>query len=235
MTHRAVGVVGDDALADRLADQGFDVVTDLDAATDHVVAVGERALTAVARADVDPLVVPVDAGRGVRSVPRSALPGALDGLPEADVERHTVLDVRCDGQQVGRALWDVTLVTEDAARISEYAVGTPTDTIDPFRADGVVVATAAGSAGYARRVGGPVLAPADVAVVTPIAPFATDPDHWVVGLQAVTLTVERDDATVVLLCDDERARTVAPGEPVTLSPDGALRVALVEESRPRFT
>ncbi|MFC6973918.1 hypothetical protein ACFQL1_03350 [Halomicroarcula sp. GCM10025709] len=138
------------------------------------------------------------------------------------------------GECVGRTVWDTTLVTEDAARISEFAITTPTDTIDAFRADGVVVATPAGSPGYARRVGGPVLAPSPVAVVAPIAPFATNPDHWVVPVDELTLSVERDEATVSLLVDDDRAGTVARGESVTLSESDPIRVAVVAESRPRF-
>jgi NAD+ kinase len=237
MTTPSVGVVGDDAVAETLADSGVAVETPTDGsvpATDHVVAVGQSALTQVARSDRDPLVLPVDAGRGVRSVPASAVTEAVPALPDAQVEHHTVLSVTRGDEAVGRAFWDVTLVTADAARISEFGVATPTDTIDAFRADGVVVATTAGSAGYARRVGGPVLSPSDVGVVAPIAPFATNPDHWVVPLADVTLSVERDEATVVLLLDDTRVGTVGPDDPVTLGEDGTVRVAVVDASRQRF-
>jgi NAD+ kinase len=238
MTTRSVGVVGDETVAQRLGDAGVAVERRPDGPvpeTDVVVAVGQTALSAVARAHSNPLVLPVDAGRGVRSVPRESVTAAVRGLDDAATERHRTLSVTRDGERVGRAVWDVTLVTEDAARISEFGVTTPTDAIDAFRADGVVVATTAGSPGYASRVGGPVLAPGPVAVVAPIAPFATNPDHWVLPIERLTLSVERDEATVTLLIDDTPAGTVCQGDPVTLSDAGTVRVAVVEQSRSRFT
>ncbi|WP_284009818.1 ATP-NAD kinase [Haloarcula pelagica] len=237
MTTPSVGVVGDESVAERLSDDGVAVERHADGTvpeTETVVAVGQAALSAVADTDSDPLVLPVDAGRGVRSVARESITAAVRGLDGARTERHYTLSITRGGECVGRTVWDTTLVTEDAARISEFAITTPTDTIDAFRADGVVVATPAGSPGYARRVGGPVLAPSPVAVVAPIAPFATNPDHWVVPVDELTLSVERDEATVSLLVDDDRAGTVARGESVTLSESDPIRVAVVAESRPRF-
>jgi hypothetical protein len=54
-------------------------------------------------------------------------------------------------------------------------------------------------------------------------------------MEELTLTVERDEATVTLLIDDTPTGTVDRGEPVTLSRAGTVRVAVVDESRPRFT
>ena len=231
-----VGVVGDDAVADRLQNAGVAVETGDETVptTDRVVAVGEAAMTAVARAEADPLVVPVDAGRGVRSVPRGAVADALASLGEARVESHPVLAVEAPDGAVDRAFWDVTLVTADAARISEFAIDSAADHLGQFRADGVVVATAAGSPGYAHRVGGPILAPAAQAVVAPIAPFATDPDHWVLPIDDIGVTVARDEATVELLLDDRPSRIVACDEGVAISTAPPVRVAVVAQSRSRF-
>jgi len=236
MSDSAVGVVGDPAVADRLREAGASVTVDADVpATDRVVAVGQAALSAVAAAPGDPLVVPVDAGRGVRSVMRESLPAAVAALPAARVESHPVFAVEAAGEPVGTAVWDVTTVTAEAARISEFAVEVPTDTVGQFRADGVSMATPAGSADYARRVGGPILEPADsVGVVAPVAPFQTNRDHWVLSLDSLSVTVERDEATVALFVDGDRAATVARGESVTLSRAGRLRVAVVDESRSRY-
>lgn len=236
-TAAPVGVVGDAAVADALEDAGVAVehgTTGSVPSTDRFVAVGGAAMSAVARDRDDALVLPVDAGRGVRSVTRGDVPDAVAGLSEARVETHPVVTVTAAGEAVGPAFWDVTLVTADAARISEFAVETAADGIGQFRADGVVVATAAGSPEYAHRVGGPTLTPSTQAVVVPIAPFATDPDHWVLPVDGLTLSVERDEATVSLLLDDRRERTVDCGETVTLSRSSTVRVAVVEQSRSRF-
>lgn len=238
MSDTAVAVVGDDDVADSLRVAGATVVTgtaDAVTGTERVVAVGRSALRDVALVDGDPLVLPVAAGRGVRSVDRDSVPAAVAAVADAAVERHPIFEVRAAGSAVGRAAFDVTAVTAEAARISAYAVETPGDTVGRFRADGVTVATPAGSVGYARRVGGPVVEPDDtVGAVVPIAPFQTSPDHWVLSLSALSVTVTRDEATVALFVDGERVGTVAHGEAATLEPAGRLRVAVVPESRSRF-
>ncbi|WP_254273935.1 ATP-NAD kinase [Haloarcula marina] len=233
-----VGVVGDAGVAEAVRDAGYSVVrgTPEDVPTaDSVVAVGSDAVRAVATADGDSLVLPVDAGRGVRSVSRAAVGDAVDALDDATVERHPVLSVTVAGEPTGMAVWDVTVVTADAAHISEYAIQTPTDAVGKFRADGVTVATPAGSPGYARRIGGPILAPSDaVGVVAPVAPFATSPDHWVLPIDALSLSVERDEATVALFVDGTRRGTVDCGDAVSLALSGTARVAVVGASRSRF-
>jgi len=238
MSDSAVGVVGDSGVADRLRAVGAAVTegtVDSVPRTERVVAVGQPAVRAVAAADTDPLVVPVAAGRGVRSVTRDAVPAAVAGLNEAGTERHPLFAVAADGEDVVTAVFDVTAVTAEAARISEYAVAATTDSVGQFRADGVTLATPAGSPGYARRIGGPVLAPAEsVGVVAPIAPFQTNPDHWVVSLDGLSVSVERDEATVALYADGDEVTTVACGETVRLQRAGTLRVAVVEESCSRF-
>ncbi|GCF12377.1 hypothetical protein Harman_03120 [Haloarcula mannanilytica] len=232
-----VGVVGDDGLADVLRDAGVAVERGRDGSvpdTDRIVAVGEDAVASVARADGDPLVLPVAAGRGVRSVPRADAADAVSALADARVETHPVLRVAMSDGTVEQAFWDVTLVTADAARISEFTVASTTDRIGQFRADGVVIATAAGSPGYAHRVGGPILAPSKQAVIAPIAPFATDPDHWVLPVAGLSASVERDEATVELLVDDRVSRTVSYGESVTISLGSPVRTAVVDQSQSRF-
>lgn len=232
-----VGVIGDDALRDALRDAGMTVQRGKNGTvpeTDRVVAVGENAVAAVARADSDPLVLPVAAGRGVRSVPRDDAVAAVSAFSDARVETHPSFRVTMPDGTVKQAFWDVTLVTADAARISEFSVTSENECISQFRADGVVIATAAGSLGYAHRIGGPSLAPSDRAVVVPIAPFATDPDHWVVPVDGLSASVERDEATVELLVDDRVSRTVSHRERITVSLGSPVRTAVVAESRSRF-
>ncbi|MBX0285859.1 ATP-NAD kinase [Haloarcula salinisoli] len=238
MSDSPVGVVGDPAVADRLREAGVPVTTgtvDSVPTTERVVTVGEPAVRAVAAAATDPLVVPVAAGRGVRSVSRDDVATAVAGLDEAVTEHHPLFEVSVAGEDVGTVVFDVTAVTAEAARISEYAVETTSDSVGRFRADGVTLATPAGSPGYARRIGGPVIAPAEsVGVVAPIAPFQVNPDHWVVSLDGLSVSVERDEATVALYADGDEVTTVACGETARLQQSGALRVAVLEASCSRF-
>lgn len=128
---------------------------------------------------------------------------------------------------VSHALFDVTLTTAAAATISEFSLDRPDRSapIARFRADGVAVTTPAGSRGYAHAAGGPIVTPgSDVLTAVPISPFATDPDHWVVPLAELSLTVERDDADVELLVDGRVVETVEPGATVELARAGTLPV-----------
>lgn len=205
---------------------------------DALLTVGEPALLSALDSDVP--ILPVDAGKGVRSVPRAAVTDALASLAAGAGERWTVprLAVSIDDETVTHALMDVMLVTEAPAAISEYAVSTPSDAVAEFRADGVLVSTAPGTSGYARRVDAPVFAPeTPAAAVVPVAPFATTLDHWVVPTSAdpvVELTVEREEAVVSLLADD---RTVGPVEahtPVTVAVDGGVSLLSLPESQSCF-
>ncbi|WP_226021657.1 ATP-NAD kinase [Halomicrobium salinisoli] len=238
-----VGVVGEapdlrDALeAVDAAVVAGDAETVLAADPSIVVAVGEQSTLDVAHRAPPAPILPVDAGRGLRSVAAADLPGVADALAagEWDVERHPLLAVELDGERVARALSDVTLVSAEVARISEFSVVAGDVDVAQVRADGVVVATPAGSTEYARRIDAPVLAPdTGVAAVAPIAPFATDPDQWVLPLASLRLRVERDEAPVTLVADGEEVSPVGVDEPVALRPTGRVEIAVTGASAPRF-
>lgn len=211
----SVRVCGDeDAVASAVEAAGAEIRTD--GAADAVVAVGEDALLGLA---ADPPAVPVIAvgAGGPLAVPDDEVDAAVstftaDGARRVD---HPVLGVRVSGDLVGRALADVSLVTSEPARISEYAVRSRGRPVTGFRADGVVVATPLGSVGYARAAGGPILGPGTGLGVVPVAPFATTFDTWVCRPD-VELTVERDEGAVSLVLDDAVAREVAPHETVRI-------------------
>lgn len=240
MTARStVGVVGDDAGSVGAAveaaggDPRSGPAASVVPGSDYVVAVGEAALLAVVRATPNGPVLPVGAGRGVRSVPRDRVSAAVESLlaGEYHCDRHPMYDVTVGDRTGTRVLLDCLLVTAEPAQISEFAVRTGGETVARFRADGVVVASPAGSAGYARRAGGPVLPPeTDAAVVVPVAPFATDTDHWVVPATDLRVSVERDVAPVDLVADDRVVGSVSPAEPVRLAPDETVAVAVVAAS-----
>jgi len=203
---------------------------------------GEGGLLAYVRAggdDVAP-VVPVAAGRGVWSVgsadvgdaARSLVRGVDDADADAETRSCPILSVRADGE-THRALFDVMVVTSEPARISEYAVAARGRNVVEVRADGVVVATPAGTQGYAGAAGAPTLSPdLGALAVVPIAPFSTDRDRWVVDDDSVRLGVTRDGGGVSLLVDDRDVARIGPDRPVTVARDGLLEVLLVPESRP---
>lgn len=238
-----VGVLGDprDSFADAVGDAGGDVIAGsvvdvLAGEPSVVVARGEAAFLDVATRVPECPIVPVDAGRGVRSLPATALLGAAESLVSGEwtTESHPLLAVEVDGTALGTAVTDVALVTAEAAHISEYDLAAGDAGLDRVRADGVVVATPAGSTGYARRLGAPVLAPGTGAVVVPIAPFSTDPDHWVVDPDGLAVELVRDDAPVQLIVDDAVARVVDPSETVRLSVADRVESVVLPASRSRY-
>lgn len=225
----------DATLADRDVSIATGTVEDVLAATPSVlVTIGEAGLTAVARTGTDVPVLPIGSVPGIESVDVDDIDAAIAAALEGDaIERDRPLlgvelgsgSSRSDRE---RALLDVTLVTDEPARISEYSVESRGDAIAQFRADGVVVATPVGSYGYASAVDAPRLSPAvDAVVVVPIAPFVTATRRWVLPEDDLALGVERDEGDVSLLADDRIVGTVSPGERVTVAVDGTLSTLVV--------
>jgi NAD+ kinase len=212
----------------------------LDADPDAVVAVGDAALCGLAARPAAAAVpiLPVAAGTGVRSVPAEDLTVAVETLLAGEDESHAypVVAATTADSELARGLFELLLVTAEPARISEYAVTGGPVTVARFRADGVVVATPAGSHEYARAVGSPVIARgSDVLAVTPIAPFTTDDDHWVLPTGSVALTVERDESAVELLADDRSVGQVTPGERLTVEQVDTVTLLTVPASRSPYT
>lgn len=203
-----------------------------------VVAVGEEGLVDLVAAGVEAPVLPVSVAGAVRPVPLSAVEPAVASVlaGECDAATYPLLAVedRTSGERA-RALFDLALVAASPARISEYAVLYAGERIATFRADGVVVAAPAGSTGYARAAGGPVVAPGSgVVAVVPVAPFVTDPDHWVLPADGVGLRVERDETPVRLVADGREVGSVEPADTLEVSVRGALTVPVVDESAGAF-
>lgn len=217
-------------------------VGQLDDSPAFIVAVGESALRTLIPTSPAP-ILPIDTNTpGLDPISRDRAETVLSTLldlhttHDTDISRlavtHPVIGVKGDQQaDWGHALMDVTLLTTEPARISEYTVAAGSDTeILSVRADGVVVATPAGSHGYAHAAGGPHLAPeTGVGAVVPVAPFATDTNHWVVSLSQLRLTVDRDEASVELLLDGRPAGTVLPTETLCLQPVGAVETIAVQQ------
>jgi NAD+ kinase len=200
---------------------------------DAVVAPGDRALYDVVRANVTAAVLPIGADPSARSVRAADAADAIATVvaDDHDATTRTTLAVDPPGVAAGRTLADVTLVTTEPARISEYTLTAGDRVVGRFRADGVVLATPVGSQGYARAAGSHVLAPhTGVLAAVPIAPFATNADDWIVPHDDVTLTVERDEGEVSLRADDAHVTRLGHGDVVRVAPDDPLTVAVTPQS-----
>jgi NAD+ kinase len=221
MSGQRVGVLGDEQLAEAVESAGFVAVSDDIAAFDdveYVLVDGDRSIVEFVRSAVDVPALIVDS-EGLPSVSRDRIGAALDRLPgeNVDVERHPIVAVSGPFGSID-AVFDVALMAAEPARISEFSVAGHDGRIARFRADGVVASTPAGSHGYNRRAGGPVVASGTgVASVVPIAPFSTSAGHWVLPIEAVELAVERDETPVELLVDGRRERRIAPDATLELS------------------
>ena len=236
----SVGVVAPEADASHVVEAVRDAggETNIDTATvaaeaDAIVAVGNAALCDLAATDVSAPVLPIGA-ENIESVECGSYKSGIERFLNDDyrIREHPLVRVET-ATASGRALFDVALSTAEPATISEFAVETASQEsadgpVATFRADGVVVATPAGSRGYAHAAGGPVVVPGSgVAAVVPISPFATDPDHWILPLSALSLTVERDETDVTVVVDGQPLCSVAVGATVRLVRDGELRVAVL--------
>nr|WP_272931386.1 ATP-NAD kinase [Halobacterium noricense] len=176
--------------------------------------------------------MPVGVGREYGGVAHEDLPDALVALADGDyrVDDRPTLAVDA-GETAVRALADVTLVTDEPARISEYAVETCGRDVDEVRADGIVVATPAGSHGYAADANGPLLsADAGALAVVPLAPFRVEGVQWVLDAPTA-VTVVREEADVSLFVDGRDRGFAAPHAPVELDWGEPFPVAVVAASR----
>lgn len=215
--------------ASTIAGTGRDVVA---ADPGWIIAVGETSVLELTRAGVNQPMLPIAAGRGLASVPKAKAKEAVKAVLAGDAteDSRRLLTVAVDGEST-TALFDVMLITAEPAQISEYAIQTRETLVASFRADGVVVATPAGSTGYATDVGGPTVdAGTDVGPVIPVAPFVTDANHWVLDLSDVRIDIVREDS-VNLIVDDQEWRAVTPGETVHLGLGEHVPFLLVPESQ----
>jgi len=238
MSGHRVGVVGDGEIAPAVEAVGAEPIADPEAfdPVRFVVAAGESAIVDLVRGGIDVPIVAVGADAGLRSVPFERLDAAVEQAVEGEAPTisHPIVEVT-GGFEPIRAAFDVGLMAAEPARISEFAVRSEGRRVSRFRADGVVASTPAGSGGYNRNAGGPVLAPGTgVASVVPIAPFATAAGRWIVPLDAIELAVERDETPVELLVDGRRELTVDPGGSVTVSRVGAFETYVLSASRNPF-
>jgi len=203
---------------------------------DVIVTVGESALGDRLALETEAPTLPVDVGPGIRSVPADALDAALDAALGGDAAQmeHPVLAVSVDGADRERALFDVTLVSDRPAHISEFRVTRQGASVLDTRADGVVVATPAGSHGYARAAGGVrVAGETEALAIVPVSAFATSDERWITPIEPLTVSVEREETPVDVRADDRVVETVTGGATVELRPDGKITTLVPPEAAER--
>ncbi len=227
MNGQRVGVVGDEQLAEAVESAGGTAVVDEASALDTVeliLVIDEKSVVDLARASIDVPTLLVDFADGLPSIPVDRLDAAFARIFDgrAETQRHPLVAVSGSFGSV-RAVFDVALMAAEPARISEFSVTGAEGRISRFRADGVVASTPAGSHGYNRRAGGPIVAAGTgVASVVPIAPFSMSAGRWVLPIESIELAVERDETPVELLVDGRREQVIDPKDTLSLSIPGAL-------------
>lgn len=233
-----IGVGGEGEAADRVAAAieaaGLDATRlsagERPAATlDAVAAVGEGALVDRFDPDLAGPVLPVGDLDGFPSVPADDAAGVLEAFLDgrAATRSNPLLAVEADGEPLGAAGLDVTLVRSEPGRISEFSVAGD-EARARFRADGVVAATPAGSRGYARAAGGPRLElDSGVVAVVAVAAFGLGAPTWVLEpAGGISLRVERDEGDVSLLLDGRERRRLTGSSTVAVTPGGTVETVV---------
>ena len=222
MSGQRVGIGGDERLRTVVETAGGEPVETAPISSDTAdlfIAAGESALVDLVRENPGKPVLPIGPIDGVQSVPFEHAEDAIEHVlgTEPHTQSYPIVTATGSFEPIS-TLFDVGLIAAEPARISEFAVHSGSETIARFRADGVVASTPAGSSGYNKNAGGPVIeAGTGVASVVPIAPFATAVGHWILPIDSIRLSVVRDETPVDLLADGRRERTITAGESVTLS------------------
>ena len=213
-----------DAFSADVAVRGFDAAAGLPSDLDLVVALGGDGTILRAVHVVDGAQIPIlgiKLGRlgflsgASREHALEAVLAARAGDARIDV-RATVrvrlgLDDRGERELFG--LNEIVVARGASGRVIGFTVAVDGEPIASMRGDGVLVATATGSTGYALSAGGPVVAPGFRGlVVVPIAPHT---------LNARALVTAEDEVVSLDFSDDQRVEAVAfvDGEPIDL--DGA--------------
>lgn len=184
---------------------------------------------------VDPTRRPADSTTGftaewddaaVPGVSRDATADAVRSLWDDGGETRSLPTLSVEaGSASADAVFDVALVTEEPGTIAAFAVRSNDEPVADVRADGLVVATPAGSHGYARAVGGPVLAPgSSVVAVVAISPFAIRHSSWVGPPDGLGLSIDADGPAAEVQCDGHVRHTVPAGSTLRLETGPPLSI-----------
>jgi len=160
------------------------------------------------------------------SVSRHALPAALDALvagryvtePRSAL-KAVIQDTNGQSTPLDLALNDVVVHKGGVARVIRLDVVVQGESVGPYFADGIIVATPTGSTAYSLSAGGPIVVPGVQAlVVTPICAhtLAVRPLVFPASWDIVIQPVNPDEEDVLVSVDGQVATHLAPGSRVRL-------------------
>lgn len=180
-------------------------------------------------------ILPIDRPVGLRPVDLESVEAAITALEQDQgvVEAHASLTITTNGESI-QGVAQAMLMTAEPASISEYAVRCDGEEVAQYRADGMAIATPSGSSDYTRAAGGPILSRSTRGlVVVPIAPYRTDPDHWVLDAP-VTFEVMRERGDVTLFVDGREVAPIDPGQTMSTELGEPFETIRVPQSRSPF-
>lgn len=191
---------------------------------------GDGTVLAAARA-VAPLGLPlfgVNLGRlgFLSSAQPEDVLEAADRLLAGDYREKDCLMITCrlfrDGALIGEALAFNDFVVSSLAytRAMKVALYLDGRQVHSYNADGLIVATPAGSTGYSLSAGGPILLDGqDLLLITPVCPHSFFNRPLVAGVdKTVELVCESAAGTAGLTADGQFRFSLQPGDRVAVSP-----------------
>ena len=160
------------------------------------------------------------------SVSRNALPAALDALvggryttEPRQALKAVIQDANGQSTPLDLALNDVVVHKGGVARVIRLDVVVQGESVGPYSADGIIVATPTGSTAYSLSAGGPIVVPGVQAlVVTPICAhtLAVRPLVFPASWDIVIQPVNPDEEDVLVSVDGQVATHLGPGSRVRL-------------------
>ncbi len=148
------------------------------------------------------------------------LPALLTGKGWIDERAMLEVDIDGDKKQKGEkspVLNDVVIARGEIARIIHIQATIDDEPLATYKADGVIVATATGSTGYALAAGGPILHPqAQQFLLVPIVPHLSMNKALVLTPESVVKLKIGDIHRAILSIDGHISRPIAGGKSLTV-------------------
>lgn len=155
------------------------------------------------------------------TVPRDTLPAALDALVSGryvteprQALKTTVLEPDGRSTALELALNDVVVHKGGVARVIRLDVSVQGESVGPYSADGIIVATPTGSTAYSLSAGGPIVVPGVQAlVITPICAhtLAVRPLVFPAAWDVVIQPADPAEEDVIVSVDGQVATHLHPG------------------------
>ncbi|AGB15405.1 putative sugar kinase [Halovivax ruber XH-70] len=204
---------------------------------------GNDGLRSIARRELDAPILPIEPPRTTSDSTDATVEWDSDHTPPfgvapaetadairtlfeigGDTRRLATLSIETDTTSE-LAVRDLALVTTEPGAIATFTATSRGDPITEVRADGLVVATPAGSRGFAHAAGGPTLEwELDAVTVVALSPFTTDIAPWVGSPDGLELSIASDGPDAQLQCDGHVRRTIPAGSTMAIAPGPDLSI-----------